>query len=464
MNRNASRVLRSLLFPSLLAACAGAGEADPSGRGATGNAGPGGSPSGGGAFETGDGESGGSGAGGSTQPNGGASSSGGADAGGVATGGNATAGTSSDPDAGVPEENPLDWFHPGAPVPTSPHDQWRFIPVEGAVCANGKQSGFFVNFSHTSADLLIFFLGGGICYDEVSCTTFSGPVHDGMGNDPLAWWMSNGERTNGVFRRDNPNNPWKDASYVVLPHCTVDFHAANKESTYAATGTIQQRGYRNVQLVMNRVVPTFPDPNRKTTIAGFSAGGVGSVANYHQIASAFESLGHLPPFLVDDAGPIQPQPFFSAASNSAIRNGWDLDQTIGKWCPTCASKGYSEALYWNHQLHPGLRSSLICAYGDGTVMGLYTLFDPANAFHFRVTPILDPPYTYSTMKPGLDAFRTWSESFPTQGKHRNLLYHAGDRHGALTVAPIDEAFTPAIVPFLRAQLNRSDSQWHSPQL
>lgn len=401
-----------------------------------------------------------------------AAGGGGAGAGGIAAGGSAGGGTSGlgagagtgAAGVGGAAPDPLDWFDPAPPLPVTAHDAWHYVPVEGAVCANGTQSGFFVNFSHNSPDVLIFLLGGGICYDQASCALHTDPVLNGMGNDPFSWWMGNGERTNGVFQRDNPNNPWKDASYVVLPHCTVDFHSANKESTYASTGTIQQRGYRNVQLVMNHVVPTFADPNRNVTIAGFSAGGVGSVANYHQIASAFESYGHLPPFLVDDAGPIQTQPFFSANSNAAIREGWQLDDTIGTWCPTCADEGYHEALYWNHQLHPGMRSSLLCSYGDVVVIGLYTLFDAANALRFEVTPIPTAPFTYTTMTPGLEAFRVWSEGFPTQGMHRNLLYHAGDRHGALTVGPIHEAFTPAIVPFLRAQLNRDDPLWYSPHL
>ena len=366
------------------------------------------------------------------------------------------------PDAGEPEPDPLGWFDPQPPLTPGAHDEWRFVPVEGAVCANGRQSGFFINFSHRSDDLLIFLLGGGICYDNASCGLFTTLVSGGMGDDPHGWWMTNGERTNGVLRRDNPENPFRDASYVVLPHCTVDFHSANKESTYATVGTIQQRGYRNVQLAMNHVVPTFAAPERDVTIAGFSAGGVGTLANYHQIASAFESYGHLPPFLINDSGPVQTRPFFSVNSHNAIRDGWGLSETIETWCESCAENGYHEALYWIHRLHPGVRSSQIVAYGDMVVMGLYGLFDAANATRFQVDVIPTAPFTYTHMRSGLDAYRAWSERFETAGMHRNLLYHRGDRHGALTVAPIHDDHTPAIVPFLRAQMNRDDPHWFSP--
>ncbi len=372
---------------------------------------------------------------------------------------------SSLPDSGAPDAGPAppDWYDPQPPLTAGPHDEWRFVEVPGAVCANGKPSGFFINFSDRSEDLLIFMLGGGICYDNASCALHLNLVQGGMGSDPLAWWMGLGERTNGVFRRDNPENPWRDASYVVLPHCTVDFHTANKESSYASTGVIQQRGYRNVQLAMNYVVPTFADPHRAVTLAGFSAGGVGSVANYHQIASAFEHHGHRPPFLVNDGGPIQPRPFFSVNSHQAIRNGWRLSETIETWCETCAERGYHEALYWNHRLHPGLRSSQICAYADSVVMGLYTLFDAiGNGPHF-VEVIPTPPFTYTSMRQGLKALNSWAEGFDGPGMHRSLFYY-GDRHGALSVVPIQSgagAATPWLAEFLRAQLDRDDHNWHS---
>lgn len=102
------------------------------------------------------------------------------------------------------------------------------------------------------------------------------------------------------------------------------------------------------------------------------------------------------------------------------------------------------------------------AYGDIVVMGLYGLFDAANAMRFQVDVIPTAPFTYTHKRPGLDGYRAWSESFETAGMHRNLLYHRGDRHGALTVAPIHDDHTPAIVPFLRAQMNLDDPHWFSP--
>lgn len=96
-------------------------------------------------------------------------------------------------------------------------------------------------------------------------------------------------------------------------------------------------------------------------------------------------------------------------------------------------------------------------------MGLYTLFDAiGNAPHF-VEATTTPPFTYTSMRQGLKALADWAENFETQGMHRSLYYY-GDRHGALTVAPIQSgpgAATPWIREFLLAQLNRDDPHWGS---
>jgi hypothetical protein len=357
---------------------------------------------------------------------------------------------------------PPAWFEPEPPLATAPEerDTWRFVPVEGALCANGQQSGYFANITDRSDDLLIFLLGGGICFNDVSCglAEHRALIEEGLGPDPLAWWLGRGAHDNGIFARDAADNPFKDVSYIVLPHCTVDFHSANQVSNYTDFPPLHQVGYRNVQLVMNSVVPTFADPDRRVTIAGFSAGGVGTLANYHQIASAFESYGHAPPFMINDGGPIQRREYFSEKSHEAIRQGWGLDDTVGTWCETCAEEGYHETLRWSHQLHPGMRSAQVCGYADSVVTGLYLLFDIRNAQAFTSEERGDPPETYTSMKGGLVDLASWSETLPIEGGMHRAFYYYSARHGALTVAPLGD--TPGLAGFLAAQLDGS-GDWSS---
>ena len=54
-------------------------------------------------------------------------------------------------------------------VPTT-YGEWVKFEPEGAVCANGSQYKYFVNFSETSSNLVVFLEGGGACsnYDDCS--------------------------------------------------------------------------------------------------------------------------------------------------------------------------------------------------------------------------------------------------------------------------------------------------------
>lgn len=383
-----------------------------------------------------------------------------------------TDGQGTSEDAGLPPDDagvdqgptlpePPAWYEPGPPIVTEPEqlETWRYLPIAGMRCANGTDSGVFVNITDASDDLVVFLMGGGICYDDVSCNL---PPHreailNAMGSDPLAWWNRNAERHTGIFDRTAPENPLRDASYVVLPHCTLDFHLANKMSTYTGFAPLEQVGYRNVQHAISAVAPTFEHAGR-VVVAGFSAGGVGTLGNYHQIAQVFESFGQPSPYLINDGGPVQTRPYYSVASHSAVRSGWDLASTVEQWCTGCAEFGNHETWRSIHALHPGVRSAMVCAYGDQVVMGLYSLFDPlGNPPHFTSELIPFFPFVRISMRAGLIHLDTFVQGVPTTGAHRSF-YYVGERHGALTVAPFSA--TPGLADFLTAQLT-DDTGWTS---
>jgi hypothetical protein len=174
----------------------------------------------------------------------------------------------------------------GAPIDVATDEQWVWVPIEGSVCSDGSPAGVGVNFTAQSRELLIWFQGNGVCYDATSCRLFP-LLLVGMGPDPLdhMWWGDKNTGHTGIFDRNDAANPFRKSNFVVFPHCGVDGHTADKESTYPSTPTVQQRGYANVGFALRRIVPTFLDATR-IVVAGFSAGGIGAGANYHQGAVA----------------------------------------------------------------------------------------------------------------------------------------------------------------------------------
>ncbi len=334
-------------------------------------------------------------------------------------------------------------------VPPESLERWVWVPIPQMRCADGTPAGIGVNFTNQSRELVIWFQGNGVCYDLASCTLFQNLL-GGMGNDPLSrlWWDDLNVGRVGIFDRNDPNNPFRHASFVALPHCTVDGHTADKLSTYPPLPTYHQHGYRNATEALRRIAASFTDASR-VTIAGFSAGAIGATANYHQFATTFEALGQPPPFLVADAGPLLRAPYLSTVASGALRAGWGLEETFGSWCPECVENGESYIYRALAERHPGMRASVLCTYNDTTVISLYRLLN------YDITI-----WDLDKLRRGLIDLDDHVLSFQPDvapSAQRAFLY-PGDRHGALVAGPLSS--TPGLVPFLQAQL-AGDIAWES---
>ena len=337
-------------------------------------------------------------------------------------------------------------FVPGDPIDVAPTEQWVWVPIDGTVCADGTPAGVGVNFTTQSRDVVIWFQGNGVCYDLTTCTLFQSLL-TGMGSDPLdhMWWGDKNTPHLGIFDRTNQANPLRQSNFIVFPHCGVDGHTADKDSTYPPLPTFHQHGYANVTVALRRIVPTFADAGR-IVVAGFSAGGIGAGANYHQIATAFATVGKPPPYLIDDAGPVLRPPYLGTGARDALRAGWGLDKTLEPWCPDCATEGYHVIHETLARLHPGLRSSVVCAYADGTATPLYALLNADGTFNG------------AKLEAGLRDLADWIASIQSSvtPSVQHEFFYPGTRHGALVVDSLDA--TPGLTDFLTEQLGNS-SAW-----
>jgi hypothetical protein len=324
-------------------------------------------------------------------------------------------------------------------VPPDQMDQWVWIPIPEMVCGDGSPSGVGVRFTQASRNLVIWFQGNGVCYDLKSCTVFR-DLLAGMGPDPLnhMWWGDDNQGHTGIFDRDDPANPFRADNFVVLPHCTVDGHTADKESAYPFLPTYQQRGYRNAAEALRRVVATFPDASR-VVVTGFSAGGIGATANYHQIAAAFEARGRPSPFLIADSGPLLRDPYLSEVARNDLRAGWGLDDTVYQICTECAIEGPGAAYHAIATRHPSVRQSVLSAYADSVATDLYRLLN------------------YDINLLDVDKFRRGLLDLAAANPQLHVFYYWGNRHGAL---PYPLADSPGLVDFLTAQLS-GDPSWQS---
>jgi Pectinacetylesterase len=186
--------------------------------------------------------------------------------------------------------------------------EWSQIDVPDGICLYGADYSFFVRPPEQASNkLMIYFQGGGACWDGLTCGTIGGFASQyDVTADELDWYQ------NGYFDFDNPDNPVADYNIVFVPYCTGDVHTGDNVMTFNVppeadsdleTVTANFKGHANAQLVLEWVYGNFVEPEQ-ILISGCSAGGYGAVAQapyimeYYQDSSALmladSSQGVLP--------------------------------------------------------------------------------------------------------------------------------------------------------------------------
>jgi len=168
-----------------------------------------------------------------------------------------------------------------APSPTWPtqgeaqNNRWYQHDLgEAAMAADGSDYRLYAK-TGSSDNVIIYFGGGGVTWDEASADN---PITAGkylFGSDPGNYFRSIPAffptTLGGVLEADNPDNPFNDWNVVVIPYATGDFHTGN-----TTTGTMRYNGQQNVGLALDWIRTNMPVEPAKVLIAGSSAGGFGA--------------------------------------------------------------------------------------------------------------------------------------------------------------------------------------------
>lgn len=248
----------------------------------------------------------------------------------------------------------------------SPGDgEWVWVDVPGAKCRDGSETGFAINFSSTSKEVMIFLEGGGACFNAATCMTNPKSFNEGNFNGMKAGF-------GGMLDRTNDENPVKDWNYVYIPYCTGDVHAGNKGDVElkSVAGKQQFFGYANIGLYLQKIVPSFPEAER-VLLTGVSAGGFGAAANYDQVQRGF---GCTPVDLLDDAGPPMSKEFVTPCLQTLFRESWGLDETMIADCGAdCGDKDGFLLDFVKHlaKTHSERTQGLISATADETIRMFY---------------------------------------------------------------------------------------------
>ncbi|WP_146618215.1 pectin acetylesterase-family hydrolase [Lujinxingia litoralis] len=168
--------------------------------------------------------------------------------------------------------------------------RWTYVEVEGARCANGSAVGAGFSAGGQQGDLVVYFNGGGACWDALSCGILETAANTDRrySHEQLAREVYPLEKA-GLLSREEGTNPLRDAHFLFVPYCTGDLHAGANTITYPGLGLegpVHHQGRRNVELFVERARTFFPHVER-VWLMGVSAGGYAVTLNFELFKEAF---------------------------------------------------------------------------------------------------------------------------------------------------------------------------------
>ena len=205
--------------------------------------------------------------------------------------------------SGAPEPDQIQLV--AAPLPQETHEWVELTPqaIEiGGVTIDPTCSGApgsdpaykFWARRGTENGLVVYFDGGGACWDDVTCAVPMLATDRGRSEGFYKAELlptDDPRRMRGLFDFENERNPVRNWSFVFVPYCTGDVHSGSNDATYRNpdTGeayTIHHRGADNFRVVMEWVRANFVAPD-EILVAGSSAGAYGAATHYARIRDAF---------------------------------------------------------------------------------------------------------------------------------------------------------------------------------
>jgi Pectinacetylesterase len=210
---------------------------------------------------------------------------------------------------------------PTGPAAAAAPAAWERVEPGGRTrCGRGGRFAFWARLGAPDR-LLVFFQGGGACWDHRTCTPGAGFFDDRVdaADDP-----SGGA---GVLDLDDPRNPFRGWSVLYVPSCTGDVYAGDAVRTYRDAGgravTVHHRGHVNATAALDWVFRRLPDP-RRVVVSGCSAGSVGSILHAPRVLRRYPRAGAAQ--LGDSLGYVFSRP-------TDLRELWGADRVLPDWVP-----------------------------------------------------------------------------------------------------------------------------------
>ena len=196
----------------------------------------------------------------------------------------------------------IGWYYFNKVTKMTERDDFLYTPLytwnkismnQPAICSDGSPYSIYSK-KGNSKHLIIYFSGGGVCWDDPTCTTpiqffpaKKGYYFPNVPTKLLAYKLK------GITEVDRDGNPFKDWNLAFIPYCSGDFHIGNAINKYKTDdGDMEEfahMGQSNIIAAFNWIFVNFPDPDR-ILITGESAGGFGNMFWTQAIAKNYPNV------------------------------------------------------------------------------------------------------------------------------------------------------------------------------
>lgn len=294
-----------------------------------------------------------------------------------------------------------------AGVLSAPDGVWTWIPIAGTTCGDGSPAGVGLNLASASSDLLIYFEGGGACWDANTCFVLKSAIQIAA---PYTQTQFNSDVANfnasGFLSRADSASPFAGANLAYVPYCTGDVHAGTTVQTYQVNGkpmTVHHTGALNAQLIVDSLHATLPSLTQ-IWLTGSSAGGYGATLNQYRFAAAWPSaaidiLQDSAPFVEDMGG------------NYALwQQAWGI--SFPPVCPNCATS-FPAVIDTITAAYPASRIGLLTYTEDLTVRAFF-------GYSGSLAPAIDSLITNQYAHPNTHAFVLAGSSHTMLGSYQTI--------------------------------------------
>lgn len=158
-------------------------------------------------------------------------------------------------------------------------DLWERIELDPTGCAFETPFSIFFREGSDNSKLLIYFQGGGACWNWVSC---SGLFDSTVEQSELSGYA-------GIFDFSQPSNPFRDFTILFVPYCTGDVHVGDSVRSYGddrAGKPVKHQGRSNVNKALDWVQSRTKKVN-SVVVAGTSAGSYGAIFHAPNITNRY---------------------------------------------------------------------------------------------------------------------------------------------------------------------------------